>query len=313
MPATTLTLTLRGPGGEPVDLRRTFFSHGLTELPPMSVAPDASSLEVTLPLPRGKPRLVTLRGGGTRARVTIHGPSASAGVQREVRSRLQHILRLDEDLAGFYVQVKDDPDLGWVAQGAGRMVRGASVFEDVVKTVCTTNCSWSATTKMIGTLVRELGAPAAGISDDGARGRAFPIPVAMAEVPESFYRDEVRAGYRGAYLRSLATSVAEEEIDLEELKDPDVPDEIVTERLLALPGVGPYAAAHINMMIGRYSTLILDSWTRPKYAKLTGRKSVKDATIVRRFKPYGRWAGLAFWLFLTKDWLDETPGGSAES
>jgi N-glycosylase/DNA lyase len=63
------------------------------------------------------------------------------------------------------------------------------------------------------------------------------------------------------------------------------------------------------LMLGRYDRLILDSWTRPKYARLLGKKRpVSDRTIERRFKPYGRYAGLAFWLFLTRDWLaDEAP------
>jgi 3-methyladenine DNA glycosylase/8-oxoguanine DNA glycosylase len=75
----------------------------------------------------------------------------------------------------------------------------------------------------------------------------------------------------------------------------------VSARLLALPGVGPYAAAHAMMLLGRHSHLILDSWTRPKYARLTGRKAT-DRTIERRFRRYGPYAGLAFWLFLTRDW-----------
>jgi 3-methyladenine DNA glycosylase/8-oxoguanine DNA glycosylase len=78
--------------------------------------------------------------------------------------------------------------------------------------------------------------------------------------------------------------------------------------LLALPGVGPYAAAHIMMMsLGRYSRLILDSWTRPTYAKLTGKKTVADRTIERRFSRYGEYAGLAFWLFVTRNWVESTP------
>jgi 3-methyladenine DNA glycosylase/8-oxoguanine DNA glycosylase len=68
------------------------------------------------------------------------------------------------------------------------------------------------------------------------------------------------------------------------------------------PGVGPYAAAHVMMLVGRYSHLILDSWTRPTYARLNGGRAVKDATIERRFRRYGRYAGLAFWLYLTRDW-----------
>jgi hypothetical protein len=73
----------------------------------------------------------------------------------------------------------------------------------------------------------------------------------------------------------------------------------------ALPGVGPYAAAHVMMTMGRNSRLILDSWTRPTYARLMGRKHVADATIVRRFRRYGPHAGLAFWLVLTRDWVQD--------
>ena len=127
----------------------------------------------------------------------------------------------------------------------------------------------------------------------------------MASTPERFYRDVARAGYRAAYLRSLASSVASGELDLEALvEDTDLPDDEVESRLLALPGVGPYAAAHVMMLIGRYSRLVLDSWTRPTYARLNGRKA-KDTTIERRFRRYGPYAGLAFWLYLTRDWVSD--------
>ena len=139
-------------------------------------------------------------------------------------------------------------------------------------------------------------------------GPAFPTPAAMAEASEDFYRDTVRAGYRAAYLRSLATSVADGSLELEALARSSasaLADEELAERLLALPGVGPYAAAHIMLLAGRYSPLILDSWTRPTYARLVGRKTATDKTIARRFRRYGDHAGLAFWLFLTRDWVAE--------
>ena len=114
----------------------------------------------------------------------------------------------------------------------------------------------------------------------------------------------MRAGYRGAYLRSLAESVASGELDLEILAGDEISDEEAEERLLALPGVGPYAAAHVMMLLGRYHRLVLDSWTRPTYARLTGGRPKKDATIERRFRRYGPYAGLAFWLFVTQDWVE---------
>jgi 3-methyladenine DNA glycosylase/8-oxoguanine DNA glycosylase len=213
-----------------------------------------------------------------------------------VTQAARRILRLDADLSPFYEAARDDPDLAWACAGAGRMLRSPTVFEDVVKTICTTNCAWSATVRMVTALVSELGLEA----PDGRR--AFPAPEAMASAKEAFYKDVVRAGYRGPYLRSLAIDVAEGRLDLEALDDPELPDDEVASRLLALPGCGPYATAHMMMLLGRYSRLILDSWTRPKYARLRGRKAT-DAAIERRFRRYGPYAGLAFWLYLTRDWV----------
>jgi N-glycosylase/DNA lyase len=276
----------------------------------MMIEEAPPKLEVTLPVSRRRPRTVRVEPAGDgRATMTVLGarpPSARA--TEELFRSVQHILRLDEDLSNFYEVCAADADLSWVISGAGRMIRSATVFEEVVKTVCTTNCTWSATERMVGALIEHLGERAHGAPATGIAGRTFPTPEVMAETGEDFYRDVARAGYRGAYLISLARSVAEGSVDLEELgragRD-ELPDEEVERRLLALPGVGPYAAAHIMMMIGRYSRLILDSWTRPTYARIAGYKKVKDSTIQRRWRRYGPYAGLAFWLYITRSWVQE--------
>ena len=298
-------IELVGAGGEPVDLQRTISSHGLVELPPMRV--DGGTLEVTLPVRGMRPRTVIVaRAGPGLARLTVLGQSPGAREMRSLTAAVRHLLRLDQDLSPFYALAATDPALAWATTGAGRMVRSPTVFEDVVKTICTTNCAWSATVRMVGALVQHLGEPAPGAPPSGPQGRAFPTPAAMASAGETFYRDTARAGYRGRYLETLARDVAAGSIDLEALGEADrdeIPDAEVERSLLALPGVGPYAAAHIMMMLGRYSQLILDSWTRPTYARVTGGRPVKDATIVRRFRRYGPYAGLAFWLTVTRDWV----------
>ena len=152
---------------------------------------------------------------------------------------------------------------------------------------------------MVTALVDTLGLPALGAPDR----RAFPSPAALASAPESYYREVVRAGYRGPYLRALAIAVASGDLDLEALSDPLIPDADVNERLLALAGVGPYAAAHMMMLLGRYRPLVLDSWTRPTYRRLSGRPRVSDKGIERAFRRYGHFAGLAFWLTLTEGWV----------
>jgi 3-methyladenine DNA glycosylase/8-oxoguanine DNA glycosylase len=304
----TAELPLVGAGGERVDLRRTIASHGVADLPPNRTDEDAITLETTVRLPRGRPRTVQIAPGTAgKATVTVLGKAPSPATADALLAQIAHILRLDEDLSDFYGRVRKDPDLAWAARGAGRLIRSATVFEDVVKTICTTNTAWSATVRMVGALVEHLGEPAPDAPAEGPWGRAFPTPEAMAEAKESFYKDVVRAGYRGPYLRTLAASVAVGKLDLEELSRAprdELPDQEVAARLLALPGVGPYAAAHVMMLVGRYSPLILDSWTRPKYARVKGRKA-SDATIERRFKRYGPYAGLAFWLYLTRDWVPD--------
>jgi 3-methyladenine DNA glycosylase/8-oxoguanine DNA glycosylase len=291
-------LELRGPGGEPVDFWRTLASHGVADLPPNVIDEEGRTLETTLPLPRSRARTIRLRAGG-RGFARVEGEEIGAADGRLLLEVARHMLRLDADLSAFYENARGDPELSWSCAGAGRMLRSPTVFEDVAKTICTTNCAWSATVRMTTALVEHLGLEA----PDGRR--TFPGPTAMAEAKESFYRDTVRAGYRGPYLRSLATDVAEGALDLEALNDPELPDDEVAARLLALPGCGPYATAHMMMLLGRYSRLILDSWTRPKYARLNGRKA-SDKTIDRRFRRYRDYAGLAFWLYLTRDWVEES-------
>ena len=304
--STRVELPLAGPGGEPVDLWRTLNSHGFADLSPMLLDEVARQLAITVPVPRGRPRRIRIGiGPDGSAVVEILGPSAGPGVQRSVAAAVAHVLRLDHDLSGFYARAAQDPDLAWATAGAGRMLQSPTVFEDVVKTVCTTNCAWSATVRMVNALVEHLGEPAIG--GDGPLTNAFPTPEAMARTPEAFYRDVVRAGYRGAYLISLSRSIADGQIDLEGLgraTSDELPDADLEQRLLALPGVGPYAAAHIMMTMGRNSRLILDSWTRPTYARLVRKQTVTDAQIERRFRRrYGDDAGLAFWLFVTRDWV----------
>jgi 3-methyladenine DNA glycosylase/8-oxoguanine DNA glycosylase len=290
-------LELRGAGGEPVDLWRTLTSHGVADLAPQVVDEGAHELETTLSLSRGRARTIRIRAG-RKGFALIEGEGIGAADARNLAETARHMLRLDSDLSGFYAAARDDPDLDWVRTGAGRMLRSPTVFEDVVKTICTTNCTWSATVRMTTALVENL-----GVEAPGGR-RAFPSPAAMAEVDDGFYRDSVRAGYRGPYLRTLSTEVAEGSLDLEALNDLELPDDEVAARLLALPGCGPYATAHMMMLLGRYSRLILDSWTRPKYARLNGRKAA-DRTIERRFRRYREYAGLAFWLYLTRDWVED--------
>ena len=302
-----IAIRLRGPGGEPVDLWRTLVSHGFHDLAPTSIDEERRTLSLTVRVPRGRPRRVTIAAGRRgHARIDVAGPAPASTARAAITDTVARVLHLNHDLSSFYVIAAADPDLEWATSGAGRMLRSPTVWEDVVKTLCTTNCSWGLTVTMVNALVTNLGDPPIGAKDPLTN--AFPTPHAMAAQKERFYRDVVRSGYRAPRFIELATLVDSGEVDLEALGEAsreEMPDEEVEQRLLALPGIGPYAAAHIMMTIGRNSKLILDSWTRPKYRRTSGaRRQPTDAQIIRRFRRYGSEAGLAFWLYVTADWVE---------
>ena len=301
-PSTTLHLALRGPAGEPVDFRRTARSHGLTSVAPFAVADDGSWLEAVVRPRSGEPRAVRLTPAGSeRCRVDVSGPRLGRTEANALRGTVAGMLALDADLSSFYEAIADDPLLAWARAGAGRIVRSQSVLEDVLRTVCTTNCAFSATRRMIETTVGALGEPALG----GVH-RAFPTAEQIVAAGPRFFREKARAGYRAEHILAIATQTASGDLDLEQLRPgarPGLSDDDVRTCLLELPGVGPYAAAHSMMLMGRHSEPVLDSWSRPAYTRMTGR-AASDRAVARRFSRFGQQAGLAFWLVVTRAWID---------
>lgn len=287
-------LPLRGGGGEPIHFRRTVASHGLAALPPARLDEDCGSYARAL---RISGRVVEIALREEDGHVVVE--SATRLGKRDAASAsdaVARMFRFGDDLSPFYARIAGDERLSWAASGAGRLLASPTVFEDVVKTVCTTNTVWAATVKMATALVA-LG------------GGAFPEPELLAKARDGWYRDVAKMGYRGPYVKAIARDVASGKLDLERLLPAaGLDDDEVETELLALPGVGPYAAAHVMQLLGRHRHLILDSWTRPTYLRLAGKKKAADKTIRRAFAGYGEHAGLAFWLYLTRGWLPEPEG-----
>ena len=68
------------------------------------------------------------------------------------------MFRLDEDLRRFYTLCrKRGAPWTQVTRGLGRLLRSPNLFEDIVKTICTTNIQWSGTRRIVAGLVNEFG------------------------------------------------------------------------------------------------------------------------------------------------------------
>ena len=279
--------------------RHTVYSHGWSELPPFRLDDENWRLEYVFPsLGERRPvsAVVYEAPGGLAVDVAAKKVDAESLV-RDIR----HILRLDDPLDEFYRLTDDEERLAWVSNvRAGRLIRSATVFEDLVKTLCTTNCSWALTKNMVRNLVDNLGEPAVGGK------HAFPTPAALASVDEKFYREEIRAGYRSPYFAELAESVASGKIDPEAWLTSDLPTPELKKEIKNVKGVGDYAADNLLKLLGRYNGLALDSWLRSQFYRKHNREKVcPDKKIERHYKKFGDWKGLAIWCDMTERWFDE--------
>ena len=188
--------------------RRTVASHGWYQLPPFGL--EKWELSRVIDVGKKPPVTIFLTERKNHVRVRPGRPlnkSEAAIVLRDAR----HLLRLDDDLKPFYDATAEDPEFNWIGkQGAGRLLRSPTVFEDLVKMICTTNCSWALTLKMVHGMVNNLG------RETGDGRRAFPSAQTMASMPATFFVNEVRAGYRAPYLKELADRVASGELNVED-------------------------------------------------------------------------------------------------
>jgi 3-methyladenine DNA glycosylase/8-oxoguanine DNA glycosylase len=292
-----MEITIPTPPG--FNYRRTVLSHGWCALLPFEF--DKTNWTLVRVVDAGEPAPVTVKISAEKKGLGI---STSRRLRKRAQERVvrdvRHMFRLDDDLREFYRATSTESDFAWIArEGAGRLLRSPTVFEDLVKMICTTNCSWALTEKMASGLVDELGSEA----DDGRK--AFPTAAAMARRPEKFFRDQIRAGYRSSYLRELAQRVASGALDVESWLATDLPTKDLMNEIKSVKGAGNYAAENLLKLIGRYDGLALDSWTRAQFARArNNNRAASDKKIARFYSRFESWRGLALWCDMTRHWLD---------
>ncbi|HEX8875445.1 MAG TPA: hypothetical protein VF777_01765 [Phycisphaerales bacterium] len=246
--------------------------------------------------------------GGKAAGVVISQPGASAKrggggeivcafdrvltvkEQAEARVQLTRMLRLDEETAAIRAFHTMDPR--WKKTGRGRLFRSPTLFEDVLKTVTSCNVTWPGTIHMNRRLCEVLGVESVG------GWRTFPDAETIARTSPLLLRERCRVGYRDKRIVELAAIFASGDASVAGIEDPDASDEDVHELLMELPGVGPYAAANIMQLLGRYSRLPLDSESvrhgRTILGFRGGAKQVMQR-VKRHFAPFKDQAFRSYW------------------
>jgi len=278
----------------PFSLEAVARSHGWLRLVPFGSDEQSSGLTYVARLASG--RVVEMRVQEANGGVSfeVDGQLSQAECDEAAR-HVTWMLGLEQDFSGFYALARQEPKLAHMAEKAqGRLLRSPTLFEDAVKTILTTNTAWSGTVRMVGALVAQFGDP---LPADPAR-RAFPTPEQLAASDVETLRSTARLGYRSPYVLGLARDVASGALALESLKTSDLPTPELRKRLLAIKGVGAYAAANLLMILGRYDFVPVDSWALKMVShEWHAGQPVGEAEVQAAFEHWGPWKGLAYWFW----------------
>jgi len=287
-------LTVPVPQG--FDLSRVVCSYGYFMLAPNQWCSESRSLRRPIRIgespQRNRTATIRVRQPATPShRLTIHcDRSLSASGQRVAKQAVRRMLRLDEDLSGWFDRHREARQ-----EGFGRLFRSPTLFEDIVKTITGCNVAWPNTMRMNRLLCDKVG--------DGA----FPSPQQLSRLAPKALKAKTKVGYRAERIIRLARRVDSGELDLTWFESPERTSDEAYAELRRIHGLGPYAAANVCQLLGFYDQLAIDSETYRHFRK---HFDVDDATpdralharIVRHYERYTPYQFLAYWRELWRDY-----------
>ena len=260
-------------------------SHGWAWLAPFQWDEVTKTLSRPMTLGQGRhiPVAIRVQQAGPSCRVTVTAKETLKPQDREViRRGIRRMLRLDEDFTEFHKVCAADPRLRFVARRrCGGMLRAPDLFEDMIKTVCTVNCSWGNTISMCEALCR-LG--------EGA----FPTAASLLAFNERRLASQVPLGYRAKTVLLLSRLHEQGRLPLDEWAAQGEFTKI-RETLSPVWGIGPYALNHILVLLGCYDSIPIDSVAIQFLSENHfGGQAVSPKEAVRPYEKYGKFRFLAF-------------------
>src|SRR5437016_5093848 len=105
------------------NFKRTVISHGWSELLPFEFDQAGWELKRVLDLEQSDPVTVTIKASKQKLEIDSSRKLSKRAIDKVARD-VRHMLRLDEDMRGFYREMGAAPEFEWIVQqGAGRLLR----------------------------------------------------------------------------------------------------------------------------------------------------------------------------------------------
>lgn len=223
--------------------------------------------------------------------------------KRKAKAAVVRVLSLQEDVSALaaIAEKVGSAQMGLIKRGAGRLLRGASLWEDAAKTLFTTNCSWALTQKMCEKVC------SINFSSPSPSGRfPFPAPSALSNKSIEDLRRKIPIGYRAEYLHHLAHAFSNNS-GLSGLEYGSESYKEAYKKVSRLKGFGSYATTHLLVLAGYYEQIPVDSEVTSFIKKNYKCRNV-SSFVHRHFAPWGRykWWGLKFDKMLRRqNWLGD--------
>ena len=273
----------------PVSLRSTVRTHGWVSLAPWGWDDSACVLWRSDRLSSGRTaRIQATQPEADRIEVEVSGDGLSRRDLDEAAGLARRWLSLDWNPTEALAAARETDPLAaeTIENGGGRLLRCSTFYEDFVKTVCTIQIAWSGSLRMVLALVE-------------AGEGLFPTPVRVLELGDAGLRER-GTGFRARSLFEGTETMLERGLIDEAGHTASGP--VSYDDLLALWGIGPYAAAHMAVLQHDFSRIPVDSevtsYCRDRYG-------IGQNEIDAHFEPWGDFRFLGYRLtknaFLGRD------------
>lgn len=285
-------------------LHKTCHAHGWKNLAPFSWDDETQTLSFAM-LSENNPLDVSVRQNRKFLDVEIlsHNTLKERALS-QAKGMIRRSLGLDLDISPVLkaAEKAGSEYVRLIQQGAGRLLRSPTLWEDAAKTLFTTNCTWALTRKICSAVC------SAAFTDPAPSGlHPFPSSDRLTDYSAPDLKSMLPIGYRAEYLHELCDRFSiDSNFEGLETKGYDYrhADKIVRRS----KGFADYACAQLLVFAGYYNEIPVDTtvvaFIKRNHPRIRKHKSFID----RRYRKWGRykWWGYKFDTMLARqNWIGD--------
>ena len=216
----------------------------------------------------------------------------------EISHKVWRMLRLDENLHAFLEVANHTPGLEASIRYGVHLLRGTTLFEDVVKSIIFTLEPAARQGARLAWIVDHFGDP---LPSNPTR-HAFPTPQQLLRGERLLH--ETLGDKVGQQLAAVAETFDADANAVAMMTGESVPLEQLADNLKQLFGLSESTLSMMMLNLGRYEYIPTDYRAQQRVSKYYKGRPISPHDIRSMFEPLQPWGGLAYWLW---DWATALP------